>query len=206
MGDHRRLAFVGLAAWVLFWGASFVLGAMRPGYSHVVNEISELGAIGTPHAVYWNVFGFMLPGLLIAISGAAIARAVSPGGSRVGLVATICLTLTGLAIAGQGLMPAAMVDGRVDITSLSTRGHFVSSLLTGLAWLAGALMLLAPMKRDPRWRAMRPISMVLIVLALVASFTLRGVLPPGLAQRTGNLIVCLWFVTMSMRMLSLSKV
>lgn len=72
--SRRQIGFLGIDAWVLFWTASVVLAAFRPEYSHVVNTISELGAVGTPHATVWNVLGFVIPGALVAISGAAIAR------------------------------------------------------------------------------------------------------------------------------------
>jgi hypothetical membrane protein len=51
----RQVGFLGIAAWVVFWSASFVFAAFRPSYSHVVNTISELGAVGTPHATAWNI-------------------------------------------------------------------------------------------------------------------------------------------------------
>jgi hypothetical membrane protein len=77
----RRIGFLGVGAWAWFWVATVVFGALRPSYSHVANTISELGAVGTPNATAWNVLGFMLPGVLIAITGAAIAlRGTLPDG------------------------------------------------------------------------------------------------------------------------------
>src|SRR5215469_5709267 len=106
--NRRQIGIVGIAAWILFWSASIVFGALSPSYSPVVNTISQLGAIGTPHATLWNVFGFIIPGILLAVVGAVIARAanLTPSFSRA--LATILLALSGLAVAGQGLMPAAM--------------------------------------------------------------------------------------------------
>jgi len=92
----------------------------------------------------------------------------------------LLLVLSGLAIAGQGVFPADMTNGVADITSPYTRGHF--------------------MKRSAQWRGLRLISIVLVLLALVASFALRGALPDGLAQRLGNAIFFLWFVLMSLRL------
>jgi len=197
--NQRLLGCLGIGAWVLFWTASVALAALRPSYSHVVNTISELGAVGTPHAFVWNVLGFIIPGVLLAISGAAIARtAAAPSLSRT--LATVLLVICGLAVAGQGVMPAEMANGVADVTSASTRGHFISSLVSGGSWVVGAFLLVGPMKRNPNWRGLHTVSVALVVLALVASFALRGTLPDGLAQRIGNSFFCAWFILMSLKL------
>jgi hypothetical membrane protein len=201
--NRRHIGFLGVGAWVLFWVVSVVLGALRPSYSHVVDTISELGAVGTPHATAWNVLGFIVPGVLLAIVGATIARAVNVHRSRPGNLATVLLVLSGLAVAGQGLMPAEMVNGVADVTSASTRGHFISSLISGVAWAIGALLLVGPMRRNSMWRGLHVVSAALVVLTLVASLSLRGALPDGLAQRIGNAFYCGWFVLMSLKLIRL---
>ena len=46
-------------------GAVVVLGgAMQPGYSHVADYISELGAVGAPHGQAISVAGFLPIGFL----------------------------------------------------------------------------------------------------------------------------------------------
>jgi hypothetical membrane protein len=200
---RRQIGFLGVGAWILFWAASVVFGALRPSYSHVVNTISELGAVGTPHATAWNVLGFIVPGVLLAIVGATIARAANVQRSSSRTIATALLALSGLAVAGQGLMPAEMVNGVADVTSASTRGHFISSLISGAAWAVGALLLVTPMRTNSTWRGLHIVSVVLVVLTLVASFVLRGALPDGLAQRIGNAFFCGWFVLMSLKLVRL---
>lgn len=201
--NSRRIGFLGISAWVLFWSASVVLGAFRPSYSHVANTISELGAVGTPYATAWNVLGFIIPGLLLAIVGAVIARAANTTPSLLRTFATVLLVLSGLAIAGQGVMPAEMANGVADVTSASTRGHFISSLVSGVAWAVGALLLVGPMRRNASWRGLHIVSVALVVLTLVAAFTLRGTLPDGLAQRIGNAFFCIWFVVVSLKLVRL---
>jgi len=198
--NRRRAGLLGIGAWVLFWAASIVLGAFRPSYSHLANTISELGAAGTPYARAWNVLGFIVPGVLLAIVGAVIARTANTTPSPLRTLATVLLVLSGLAVAGQGVMPAEMANGVADVTSASTRGHFISSLVSGAAWAVGALLLVGPMRRSVNWRGLHIVSVVLVVLTLVAAFTLRGALPDGLAQRIGNAFFCIWFVVMSLKL------
>ena len=201
--NRRLIGFLGIAAWVIFWTASAVLAALRPSYSHVINTLSELGAVGTPHATMWNVLGFIIPGTLLAIVGATIVRAANAEPSPSRILATVLLALSGLAIAGQGVFAAEMTNGVADVTSASTRAHFISSLVSGAAWAIGALLLVGPMKRNPRWKSLGLISVVLVVLTVVASLALRGTLPDGLAQRVGNAFFCAWFVLMSLKLISL---
>ena len=201
--NRRLIGFFGMAAWVMFWAASAVLAALRPSYSHVVNTISELGAVATPHATMWNVLGFIIPGTLLAIVGATIARAANAEPSLSRILATVLLVLSGLAVAAQGVFPAEMTNGVADVTSASTRAHFISSLVSGAAWVIGALLLVGPMKRNPKWKSLWLVGLVLVVLTVVASFALRGTLPDGLAQRVGNAFFCAWFVLMSLKLISL---
>jgi hypothetical membrane protein len=199
--NRRLVGLLGIGAWILFWAASVALAALRPSYSHVVNTISELGAVGTPHATAWNVLGFIIPGVLFALAGATIARTANPKPSLSRVLATVFLVICGLAVAGQGVFPAEMANGVADVTSASTRGHFISSLLSGGTWAVGALLLVGPMKRNPDWHSLYIVSAALVALTLVASFTLRGALPDGLAQRIGNAFFCTWFILMSLKLM-----
>ena len=202
----RRIAgFLGIGAFVVFWLASFILGAIRPDYSHVVNTISELGAIGTPNAILWNIIGFIVPGIFLAIAGGVIAKSVSLGKSKVITLACVLLVLAGLAVAGQGIFPAEMKDGIANTASSSTRGHFLFSLLSGAAWALGALMLVRPMKRSPHWHGWHIVSATLVVLTVIISLSLRSVMPDGLAQRTGDVFFFAWFLIMSVKLLKLES-
>jgi hypothetical membrane protein len=202
---YRLVGFLGLGAWVLFWSTSVLLGSVRPSYSHVVNMISELGAVGTPYATAWNVFGFIIPGAILGFVGVVIARAVITHPSTVRTVATVLFVAFGLGVIGQGVMPAKMLNGVADITSTSTRGHFICSLITGAAWAVGALTLVIPMKRNPRWRGLHIASSVLVALTLVASLALRGAVPDGLAERLGDAFFCAWFILMSLNLIRLGQ-
>lgn len=199
----RNAGFLGITACVIFWSAVIVFGALRPAYSHSANTISELGALGTSNATLWNFVGFIGPGLLLAVAGGAIAVSV---GSKRPLFHTLSrwlLVVSGLAIAGQGLIAAEMANGVAVITSWNTRGHFIMSTISGIAWIIGALLLVAPMKRNPAWHGWHTISVVLVLSAVAGVFTLQGRLPDGLAQRIVDAIYFAWFVSMSLRLVQL---
>jgi hypothetical protein len=141
--------------------------------------------------------------MLLAVAGSAIAASVDSKRSLSGTLARWLLVVSGLAIAGQGLIAAKMANGVAVVTSWNTRCHFIMSLISGLAWLIGALLLALPMKRNPDWRGWGLISVALVLFAVVGAFTLQGRLPDGLAQRIVDAIYFAWFVSMSVRLIQL---
>ncbi len=201
MTHSRYAALFGMAAGVLCWSAMFVFAALRPSYSHLVNAVSELGAIDAPNALLWNLIGFMTPGLLLAFAGAAIAASVSSKGWRT--AAFWLLIVSGLAFAGTGVFPAEMRDGAVLVTSASTRGHFIMSLVHGIAWVIATLLLVVPMKRSTNWRDWFVVNVALVALVLGAVFGLRGRLSDALVQRIAGALYFAWFFVLSFRLFQL---
>jgi len=198
----RTAGFLGIAAAVVCWSALVIFAALRPSYSHSVNAVSELGVLGSPNALLWNLIGFIAPGFLLAIAGAAIARSVS---ARQWTVAFWLLVVSGLGFAGTGFSPAKMEKGVVLVTSPYTRGHFIMSLIHGIAWLVAALTLIRPMLRNPDWRGLTYVNAALVVAALAASFVLRGRLSDALVQRIAGAVYFAWFIVMSLRLIQIGN-
>ena len=76
MINSRIAGILGIAGAVVFWVGMLIFGSLRESYSQSVNDISELGAIGTPNAALWNVVGFVVPGFCLAVVGRAIADTI----------------------------------------------------------------------------------------------------------------------------------
>jgi len=74
-----QIARLGILANLLFWPLMFAMAAMRSDYSHLHQAISELGSLGAPWMMVWNVFGFFGPGLLLAGFGWNLVRRLRPG-------------------------------------------------------------------------------------------------------------------------------
>lgn len=203
--NDRNAGFLGIGACIIFCAAVFIFGALRPAYSHFVNAISELGAHGTPNASLWNLMGFIVPGLLFAVAGGAIAGSVGSKQSRKPIFARWLLIISGLAVAGQGIIPARMANGAVIITSWYTRGHLIMSFICGIAWVVAALMLIVPMKRTPDWQGWHILSITLVLLAVLGAFTLNRILPGGLVQRIIDSFYLGWFFLMSLRLVQISR-
>lgn len=170
------------AAALVFWPALFLFAALYPGYSHSTRAISSLGAFGAPHALFWNLLGFVIPGLLLAASGARIALAID--GRKT--VVFWLLILSALGFAGAGVFPAEMAHGVPIMQSPWTAAHIVMITASGFPWLVTALLLVRRTRSNTQMRRHRG-RMVSLALLAVLSFScnLFADLLPGLANANG---------------------
>ncbi len=176
-----RIAFGLLIAGFLIQLVTIVwAGAVYPGYSHVSQYISELGATGavTGPAVSW--WGFVPSGLLVGagcLIGAWLSR-------RSGLAIAVWLGLGwyGLTLAAAGVYPCEFECARAD-ASFNALMH---DLFGGTGYLTGivALPLAALAARREGRKGLAVMALVCTVLA-VAGFAgvIAEVQPGGVIQR-----------------------
>ena len=202
---ERLSAACGILAFLVFWIALLVFAAVRPEYSHLTKAISELGVIGAPQAVAWNLVGFIVPGLLLAACGAGLATAID---GRRGALWWL-LVLSGVAFAGTGFIPAEMQNGSPLMQSPLTQGHVLMSLLSGILWLVAAFLLLSRIKSNPAWSHLRAVGAILalVVVATIGLNVFSEMVPfldrrPGLVQRASFGAYFLWFLVMSIYLIS----
>ena len=62
----------GLAAAIVFVAALLGFGLALPGYSQIAHPVAVLGAMGVPHALGFNLLGFVLPGALAATASIGV--------------------------------------------------------------------------------------------------------------------------------------
>jgi hypothetical membrane protein len=203
MFKMRTAGILGIVATFLCWGGMLLFGALRPSYSHSVNAVSELGALGTPNALPWNIIGFFIPGLLLAIAGGAAARSIHADRRRP--TAFWLLILAGLGFAATGIFPAEVKDGIPIVTSPFTRGHFIASLVHGFAWLVAVTLLIRPMLANRHWRRLTVPSIGLAILTVAASIALRGTVSDAIVQRVAGGLYFLWIVMISIRLITLGS-
>jgi hypothetical membrane protein len=204
---ERIAGAAGVAAVVVFWTSLFIFAASYPGYSHYTKAISELGAFGAPHALAWNLIGFIVPGVLLAVSGAGLARAIDASAGRTRLF--WLLLISGLGFAGTGVIPAEMRDGSPSMQSPFTLGHVLMTFLSGIPWVISVFLLIGHVKRNPSWQHVRRVSIVLAVACVVgfAVNVFARAIPvlaqrPGLAQRISFAVYFGWFLVMALHLLS----
>ena len=201
MVNERRAWVCSVLAATFFWIALVAFGAVRTDYSQLTKAVSELGAVGAPHALAWNVLGFIVPGLLLAACGVAIGTVVD---GRRGALRWL-LTGSGVAFAATGVFPAVMQYGSPVMHAPSTVGHVVMLLLSSVLWLVAIGVLLRKITREPRLRRLLKPFVIVTVVALsgLAANVLHDAIQPlahrpGLAQRLGFAGYFLWFVSLSL--------
>ena len=148
--------------------------------------LAAFGADGAAFAPWWNVFGFALPGLLIAgFSIALEAPMRCAGARRGGRIGSTLLMLSGLFFAAQGALP---YDSDAPDARMSQL-HVVALSLSVIAFLPAAALVTASLHRAPSWRWLYRVGAPLAGLVLPGLLLPPGEWPaplqdaPGLVQR-----------------------
>lgn len=202
----RMSGAIGIATFVVFWVALFTFGASRADYSHFHQAVSELGVLSAPHALAWNLLGFIVPGLLLALFGAGLATAID---GRRGALWWL-LVLSGLCFAATGIVPGEMRNGSPMMESPLTIGHLLFANLAPLLWIIGSFLVIRRVKKNPSWRPFKTLS-ILYAVTFVGGFLFSIVssafIPsladmPGLVQRFCFAFYFGWFLVMSFHLRS----
>jgi hypothetical protein len=108
-GVARKLAWAALAGQLVFIASWVVAGALQPGYSHVDQGVSELGARGAEHPLIVNA-GLVVLGLTFVALGVALL-AVLPSRLTAGL-----LVASGVAVIASGVirLDCGLSDARCE--------------------------------------------------------------------------------------------
>ena len=61
--NNKGFAFSGIASAFLLGATYFVMANMRQEYSFKYKAISELGSLDAPNLWFWNILGYIIPGL-----------------------------------------------------------------------------------------------------------------------------------------------
>jgi len=164
---------------VSFAAAAVVAGSAWQGYAHAHHPLALLGTALAPAPGWFNAFGFVLPGLALAV--VALARWSGMGAARWPLrIGMLLVAFSALAFAAQGLFP--LDPERLDAGG--SRLHALAWTLWWVAFVPGAALLAAGGLR-PRWlHAAAALALPLGVLLVPA------LLPVAIAAR---LAFAFWF-------------
>jgi hypothetical membrane protein len=191
MNTQRIPAICGLLAPVWFLVVLLAFAAARSDYSHLTKAVSELGALGAPHAPAWNILGFGAVGVLIVILAWGFWRQGSAS------VAAVFIAISGVAFAAAGLFPADMSNFEADTTRL----HILASLVS-----LAAFAMAVPAIGWSLWRSGRhgfAVAAIGFGLAVIFSLLLREThIPPGLAQRINFVGYLTWMAVIASNLLA----
>ena len=160
-GLPRLLTLAGAVEPVWLLGTAAIFGAFRAGYD-ATHAISELGEQGAPNAVAWNVAGFGVAALLLAVFAFAIRDSLGAGWLfRVVLLQALFLGASATFGCDPGCPPT--------MSSWQGWAHVVVGLVYFALACVSPLVGWRAIRAHPQLRSLAPVS-VAAGLALVALF------------------------------------
>jgi hypothetical membrane protein len=185
-------AWSGVLAAGLFTASLAGFAALRTdGYTHGTKAVSELGALGAPNALAFNILGFILPGVLVAVLAFGLHRMLSASG-RAGS-GPLLLALSGLLFACAGVFPVDMAARSSAVSVL----HMAAAMGAGLLFSTAVFPLGATLRRQPGFTVLGRTT-PWFVLFLAANIGWQGVwqatgwVLPGWGQRIAFAGFFLW--------------
>jgi len=202
--EKRGLLKAGILCGVLaplLWAAAIVYcGTARPGYSHFVQYISELGERGSSTELLMRYGAFVPTGLMHLAFAGTLALAFRS--SRLGVIAAILLGLNGLARIGAGFFPCEV--GCEKTGSLGALMHSLSAAVGFLALVVSAALWGVVFRRIRDLQNLAAYSVVSGILGL--AFLLLMVWSAehgtarGLFERLSSGVLSLWILAFALRL------
>ena len=133
----RRIGlWCGILSPVLWLGLIVITGAMRPGFSHATQFISELGERGSATELLMRGLGFGFTGLLYLGFAAAAAATFRRGWLIV--IACLLIALDGTGRMGAGVFPCdpgcMRVSPTQDLHQMFATMGFLSAVVAAIFW------------------------------------------------------------------------
>lgn len=183
----RHAAWLAAALWLT---ALLSFGAQVDGYSHLLHPVALLGARGVPHALGFNLLGWIAPGLLAASSAYALRQRLPDGAGWSPRIGAWMLLVSALSFAAQGLLPL----DPADLDAPGSRLHAAAWMLWWIAFVPGALLLAVGAPDVRGRRAFALASVAAVVLVLVFAVLAPVALWVGMAQRIAFGVWFAWLV------------
>lgn len=197
----RHLLLAGALGPILFSLTVVVAGALRPGYDHVNQFISELGETGGSTAGVMNYPGFMLSAVLILVfvlllQSQFTRTASNAAGTFLLAVFSVSVFLAGVFSCDTGCLP--------DDPSPAQKMHDLVSILAFPAFTLGVFSWGVSFFRIREWRrfgifslASAALSVVFLVLMVQSEATRDAT---GAYQRLFLGVLFLWMTLLSVRL------
>lgn len=135
-GRERALTMLPWIAVAAFVTGLLLANVGLPEYSQRLHPVGLRGATGLPYALVFNLLLFVIPGVLLALTGQVLRRRLPAAGwmARIGIV---LVQLSAFAFAMQGVMSL----DPADMDANASRLHALAWMLWWIAFVPGALLL-----------------------------------------------------------------
>lgn len=152
----------GIMAFSVFAVALIVFGMINPEFGFLNEYISKLGAKGEPLALWWNLIGFSLVGVLLMVFGMLYGKILQDRWA--GIL---------LALFGVGFAFTAIPADWEDANSVISRAHKAAICLALACWLFGLAKISSnkSLNRTIRYKAnVAAIVLVGSIIGLIVDF------------------------------------
>lgn len=197
---NRKYAILGLLAPILLWLTYFIMANQRPEYSFLYKAISELGSLDAPNKWFWNIFGYIIPGILISVYSVGLYKSVAlTNSSKLPLIG---IFMSGFFMSFAGFFPANMEDRTSWLTIL----HMVGSYGSYIFFLIGAFTYPKLFRRNSYWKSSNLPLLTFVILTLVFG-SWHQVFPniPSVGQRIVFFFYFAWIVYTAIKLYNLPK-
>ena len=194
----RILCLSGIAAPIILMFAVLISGFLHPGYSHVSQAISELGARGVPFKDILNYAGLVPAGLFTISFSIAMFRQFA--GKPALFIGCCLVTITGIGRFLAGIFPCD--PGCFPIISISGRLHALFGFVSLFAGSLAPLVMASGIKRAAS-PSLFYLSLILGQAALIMFFLLISQLWMhyfGGIQRILLIFTYSWIILISVKM------
>ena len=202
MSILRLFSLGGLAGPLLFILATILSAALRPGYNHVSQLISELGETGGSTAQLMTYLGFYPLGILTLLFSLSCFAAIRR--NLLAVAGAVLVGIAGLAVILAGIFPCD-VGCAVEDPSTDQILHTTAAMVAFLSLIVASILWSLRFRTLAHWRELWVYSLVLGIVAflvLVAFFLLSESQIAGLVQRLLVLTLFAWLMVFAARLWS----
>lgn len=140
----------------MFVASLVIFGSLNPEFSFRQDFVSKLGAIGEPNAVWWNLIGFGLVGLILAGFGIRYGNILNDK------FAGVLLALFGIGFSFTSV-PIDLIDSNTQISKV----HIVAICLALACWLFGLARISYNSAHKKSVRNRANVAAVVIVISMI---------------------------------------
>ena len=202
MTNTQKLAALGAVGPIIFVIGIIIAATQYEGYSHISQEISQLGGVDSELAWIQNLNFYLLSLTTIGFTF-ALHRAIA-GGKR-SVIGPILIGMLGFSSAGlNSVLPC---DALCEGITASGKLHLITGVLGFLSMAIGLIVISRRMARSPEWETYSRYTLASGILAFVLFFA-AGVVGSdeastldGLMQRIFIANYLIWITVTGIRIL-----
>lgn len=153
---RKRSAIFGFCAVFTFLSSLAVFASLSPDFNLLHDLVSKLGSHGQPYAVWWNLIGFGIVGILLGVFGATYGIAIGD------TLVAVLLALFGASFVGAAI-PAYLDSPNVTQTKML----FVAVTFSMAFWCLALARLTSKPAITRRVRTVSYVSTLFVVLAFI---------------------------------------